>query len=152
MSRLDHPAKFAQTTAVPGPVLCDHRLDAAFAKFPAMWFGVVPAIGVNDFGFLERPATHTANRRTGIDERLPLGNVVVVCAGQDGTEGVCLERVRSLDKDVKWFLSIDRRRKAARFFRLRFRLAEIRAVGANTVCCNGSEYEKEHRERKHRLP
>ena len=43
----DHPAKFAEDTAVLGP---------------ALWFGVVAAIGVNDFGLLERPKTFTANR------------------------------------------------------------------------------------------
>jgi hypothetical protein len=62
MSTLDHPAKFAEATAVLGPALCDHRRDAAFAKFVAMWFGVVAAIGVDDSGLLERSATHAANR------------------------------------------------------------------------------------------
>jgi hypothetical protein len=77
----------AQTTAVPGPAPCDYRLDAAFAKFPAVGFGVVPAIGVNDFGLLKRPATYTANRRNGIDERQQLGGVVAVRAAQDGADG-----------------------------------------------------------------
>ena len=73
MSTLDHPAKIAEATAVLGPALCDHGLDAAFAKFPAMWFGVVAAIGVNDFGFLQRPATHAGNRRNRIDEDVMFG-------------------------------------------------------------------------------
>ena len=68
VSTLDHPAKIAEATAVLGPALCDHGLDAAFAKFPAMWFGVVAAIGVNNFGFLQRPATHAGNRRNRINE------------------------------------------------------------------------------------
>ena len=67
VSTLDHPAKFTEATAVLGPALCDHRFDAAFAKFAAMWFGVVAAIRVNDFGFLKRPAAYTANRRDRID-------------------------------------------------------------------------------------
>lgn len=92
-STLDDPAKFAEATAVLGPALCDHRLDAAFAKFPAMWFGVVAAIGVNDVGLLRWPATYTANRRNGIDERQQLGEVVAVRAGQDGTDGdgICID-------------------------------------------------------------
>jgi hypothetical protein len=49
-------------------------------------------------------------------------------------------------------ISINRRREPARFFRLRFRLAEIRVVGANPVRRNRSEHEKEHRKRKHGLP
>jgi hypothetical protein len=87
VSTPDHPAKFVETTAVPGPALRDHRLDAAFAKFAAMWFGAVAAIGVNDFGILKRPATYTANRRNRIHERQQLGHVVAVCAGQDCTDG-----------------------------------------------------------------
>lgn len=87
VSTLDHPAKFAETTAVLGLALCDYRLDAAFAKFPAMWFGVVAAIGVNDFGLLKRLATYTANRRNSIDERQQLRNVVAIRARQDSTDG-----------------------------------------------------------------
>jgi len=86
VSSPDHPAKFSQTTVAPSPAVCDPRLGAALAKFAAMWFGVVPAIGVNDFGLLERVATYTAIRHSGIDKRQQLGNVVVVRAGQDGTE------------------------------------------------------------------
>lgn len=96
VSTFDHPAEFAQTTAVLCPAPGDHRLDAAFAKFPAMWFGVVAAIGVNDFGLLKRPATYTANRRNGIDERQQLGDIVAVRAGQDGTDGDAI----GIDEDV----------------------------------------------------
>jgi len=96
VSTLDHPAEFTKTTAVLGPALCDHRLDATFAKFPAVWFGVVAAIGVNDFGLLKRPATYAANRRNGIDERQKLGDIVAVRAGQDGTDGDAI----GIDEDV----------------------------------------------------
>jgi hypothetical protein len=96
VSTLDHPSKFAETATVFGPALCEHRLDAAFAQFPAMWFGVVAAIGVNNFGLLKRPATCTADRLNGIDERQQLGNVVAVRAGQDGTDGDAIR----IDKDV----------------------------------------------------
>jgi hypothetical protein len=96
VSTLDHPAKFAEATAVLGPALCDQRVDAAFAKFAAMWFGGVAAIGVNVFGFLKRPATYTANRRNGIDERQQLGDVVAVRAGEDGTDGDAIR----IDEDV----------------------------------------------------
>jgi hypothetical protein len=96
VSTLDCPAKFAEATAVLGPALCDHRLDAAFAKSPVMWFGVVAAIGVNDFGLLKRLATPAANRRDRIDERQQLGDVVAVRAGQDGTDGDAIR----IDEDV----------------------------------------------------
>jgi hypothetical protein len=96
VSTLDRPAKFAEAAAVLGPALCDHRFDAAFAKFGAMLFGVVAAIGVNDFGFLKRPATYTANRRNGINERQQLSDVVAVRAGRDGTDGDAIR----IDEDV----------------------------------------------------
>jgi len=93
VSPLDHPAKFTETTAVLGPALCDHRLDATFAKFPAVWFGVVAAIGVNDFGLPKRPATYAANRRNRIDKRQQLGDIVAVRASQDRGDGdaVCVD-------------------------------------------------------------
>jgi hypothetical protein len=69
VSTLDHPAKFAETTAVLGAAPCDHRLDAALAKFLAMCFGVVAAIGVDDLGLLKWPAAYTANRRNGVNGR-----------------------------------------------------------------------------------
>ena len=100
VSTLNHPAKFAKATAMLGPALCDHRLDAAFAKVPAMWFGVVAAIDVNDFGLLKRPATYTANRRDRIDERQQLGDVITVRSGQDGTDGDAL----GIDEDVMFSL------------------------------------------------
>lgn len=87
VSTLDHPAKLAESTAVLGAAPCDHRLDAAFAKFLAMRFGVVTAISVDDFGLLKRSATCAANRRNGIDERQQLGDIVAVRAGQDCTDG-----------------------------------------------------------------
>lgn len=96
MSTLDYSAKFTEGTAVLGPAPCDHRLDVAFAKFRVMWFGVVAAIDGNDFGLLERPATYTANRRKGVDERQQLSNVVAVFARQDGTDGDAIV----IDEDV----------------------------------------------------
>lgn len=69
----DYPAIFARITAMLGSAVCDHQIDAVFAKFPAMLFGVVAAIGVNDFGPLKRPATYTADRRNGIDEDVTFG-------------------------------------------------------------------------------
>lgn len=56
------PSEICRAEAVLGPALCDHRLDAAFAKCSAMWFGVVAAIGVSDIGLLKVPTTFTANR------------------------------------------------------------------------------------------
>ncbi|SIO72022.1 hypothetical protein SAMN05444172_8400 [Burkholderia sp. GAS332] len=93
---LNHSAKFSGSTAVLGPPLRDHRLDVAFAKFAAMWFGVVAAIGANDFGLLKWPATHSGNRRNRRDEPQQLGDVVVVRAGQDGTDGDAI----GIDEDV----------------------------------------------------
>lgn len=96
MSTFDHPAEFAQTTAVLCAAPGDHRFDAAFAKFLAMWFGVVAAIGVDDSGLLKRSATHAANRRNRINERQQLGEVVAVRAGQDCTDGDAV----GIDEDV----------------------------------------------------
>lgn len=90
---LDHPAKFSKTTTVLGAALRNHRLDAPITKSLAMRFGVVAAIGVDDFGLLKRSAARTANRRNGIDERQQLSDVVAVRACQDCTDGdaICID-------------------------------------------------------------
>ena len=93
MSTFDHPAEFSQATAVLCAAPGDHRLDAAFAKFLAMWLGVVATIGVNDSGFLKRSATHAANRRDRVDKRQQLRDIVAVGASQDRGDGdaVCVD-------------------------------------------------------------
>jgi hypothetical protein len=53
------PSEISESTAVFGPALCDHRLDTALAKLPAMRLGVVPAIGAIDPDPF-RPLEHTA--------------------------------------------------------------------------------------------
>ena len=96
MSMFDHPAKLSETTAMLGAAPCDHGLDAGFAKFLAMWFGVVAAIGVDDLGLLKRPAAYAASRNNGVDVRQQLGDVVAIHCGQDRTDRDAIR----IDKDV----------------------------------------------------
>jgi hypothetical protein len=81
------PSEISETTTVLGAAPCDHRLDAAFAKFLAMWFGVVAAIGVDDLRFLKRPAAYVANRHNGIAEWQQSADVVAIRSGQDRPDG-----------------------------------------------------------------
>jgi len=96
MSTFDNPPEFAQTTAVFCPALGDHRFDAALAKFLAMRFGVIAAIGVDDFGLLKRAAADAANWWDSVNKREQLGDVVAVRAGQDCTDGDAIR----IDEDV----------------------------------------------------
>lgn len=61
-----------------------------------MQFGIVAAIGVNDFGLLKWSATYAANRWNRVDERRQLGDVVSVRAGQDCADGDSV----GVDEDV----------------------------------------------------
>lgn len=70
-----------------GSALRDHWLDAALAKSRTMRFGIVAAIGVDDFGLLKWSTTHAANRWNRVNEWQQLGDVVAVRAGQECTDG-----------------------------------------------------------------
>ena len=83
MSTFDNPAEFAQTAAVLGPALGNHRVDAALAKLLAMRLGVIATVCVDDFGLLKRSATYAANRWNGVNEWQQLGDVVAIRACQD---------------------------------------------------------------------
>lgn len=61
-----------------------------------MQFGIVAAIGVDDFGLLKWSATHAANGWNRVDERQQLGDVVSVRAGQDRADGDSV----GVDEDV----------------------------------------------------
>ena len=54
MSTFDNPAEFAQSTAVFCAALGDYWFDAALTQPLTMRFGVVAAVGVDDFGLLKR--------------------------------------------------------------------------------------------------
>lgn len=87
VSSFDHPAEFAQATAMLGAPLGDSRSDAALAQASAMRLGIVATIRIDDAWLVQRSATKAANRRHRVNQRQQLGNVVAVCAGQDRVEG-----------------------------------------------------------------
>ncbi len=86
MRTFDHPTILAQTTAMLGPALGDHRLDTAFAQRATMSGAIVAAIGVDDAGLLKRSATNAADGWDRINERQQLRDVVGVRASQDRNE------------------------------------------------------------------
>lgn len=96
MRPFDNPSEFSKPASVLGSTLRDHRLDATIAKFSAMRFGVVAAIGIEDLGLLKGATTHAANRWNRVDERQQLGDVVAVRAAQDRHDGNAV----GIDKDV----------------------------------------------------
>lgn len=83
MSTFNNPSEFAQTTAVLGPALGDHRADAALAKLLTMRHRVIATVCVDDFGLLQRSATYALHRWNGVNEWQQLGDVVAIPAWQD---------------------------------------------------------------------
>jgi hypothetical protein len=79
---LDHPAVSAQAGAVCDPAAGDPRGDAPGAQPSAVDVVVVAAVGEQLPRLASRPATQTADRRNGIQQRDQLGDVVAVAAGQ----------------------------------------------------------------------
>ncbi|RKT10600.1 hypothetical protein B0G69_1909 [Paraburkholderia sp. RAU2J] len=83
---LDWPTRFAQTTAVRRTDFCEHRRDAAFPQALPMRLGTVASVALNDLWFMQGTPPLAPNVRNGLDQRIKLGNVVAVCAGQDDRE------------------------------------------------------------------
>lgn len=63
------------------------RRDATFAQFLPMPLGIVAAIGIDGFRFLQGASAHASDRRNGIDQRQQLRDVIAVCASQDRRDG-----------------------------------------------------------------
>jgi hypothetical protein len=83
VSPFHHPSKLAEPTAVSGPALRDHGLDAEVAKRLSMRLGIKAAIGVDDLGLPQWPPARAANRWNRVDTRQQRGDVVAVGARQD---------------------------------------------------------------------
>ena len=84
---LDHPAVSAQAGAVGDPAAGDPaagdpRGDAPGAQPSTVDVVVVAAVGEQLPRLASWPATQTADRRNGIQQRDQLGDVVAVAAGQ----------------------------------------------------------------------
>ena len=79
---LDHPAVSAQAGAVGDAAAGDPRGDAPGAQPSAVDVVVVAAVGEQLPRLASWPATQTADRRNGIQQRDQLGDVVAVAAGQ----------------------------------------------------------------------
>ena len=47
---------------------------------------IVSPVALNDAGLRKRPAALAGNGRDGINQRVKLGNIVAVCAGEDYRE------------------------------------------------------------------
>jgi hypothetical protein len=79
---LDDPALLAE----PGAVFClaasDDRLDPALPEQAAVLVVVVAAVGEQHLWSLPRPADAAAHSRHPVEQRLKLGDVVAVAAGE----------------------------------------------------------------------
>ncbi len=87
VSPVNHPAEFPEAATMFRATLCDYRLDAALAKLLTMRVGIVATIGIDNLGFLKRPAAHSTNRRDRVNERQQLGAAVAIRSGQDHADG-----------------------------------------------------------------
>lgn len=70
--------------------------DVALVRDASVFAVVVATAGVDAGGTARRASTHAADRRDGLDQRNPLGNVVTIRAGRD----CCDRRSVGVDGDV----------------------------------------------------
>jgi hypothetical protein len=79
----DDPAIDIQATAVLGVSFCQHRLDAAAAKLPAMRFRILAAVFQNTVGFLSWSAWLPADWQ---DVIYHVFGVIHIRSSQDGRQ------------------------------------------------------------------
>ena len=79
---LDHPAPAAESGAVPGLAAGDTTGDAALAQAAAVFLVVVAAVGDEQVGPPARSSGTTLDGWNAVEQRLELGDVVAVGAGQ----------------------------------------------------------------------
>lgn len=83
VSPFHHPPKIVEPTAVSGPALRDHGLDAEVAKRLTMRLGTKAATSGDDLGLPLWPPAHAANRWNRVDTRQQRDDVVAVGAPRD---------------------------------------------------------------------
>lgn len=83
MRAFNGPAIFAKATVIFGTALGDHRFNTAIAQRSSSPLGVVSRIGVDHTRSLQRVASQSANRRTRVNQRQQLHDIVDVRVGQD---------------------------------------------------------------------
>lgn len=80
------PTCFAQPTTVRSADFCEHRRDASIAQALTMEFGTVTPVALYDFRLVQWASSLASDVRDGFDQRIELGNVVTIRAGQDDRE------------------------------------------------------------------
>ena len=83
----DHPALLAETGPVLGVAFGDDWSDAAGAKRPSVWLGVVAAVGEEGVWSAAGSPAFAADGRDRLDEREELGDVRTVGGGEQAGEG-----------------------------------------------------------------
>lgn len=76
---LHWPTCYSQPAAVRRADFYEHRRDAALTQALPMGFGTVAPVALYDLRLAQRTSPLTPNVWNGIDQRIKLGNVVVVC-------------------------------------------------------------------------
>jgi len=80
---LDHPAGYAQTTAMGGTTRSDLSADALVSQGSAVGVGIVGAIGLYHSRFTFGAADFTGDRRNLFDQGHELGDIVVIGGGEN---------------------------------------------------------------------
>ncbi len=83
---LDLPTCFAESAAMGRANFCEQGRDATFAQALPMWLGTVAPVALNDLRLVQGTPPFAPDMWNGLDQRIELGNVVAVCAGQDDRE------------------------------------------------------------------
>ena len=82
----EEPAIDTQATAVLRVVFCDHRLDAAVAKFPTMRFRIIATVSQNTVWLLSWSAWLSADWRDGSTKGFEFFDVIHILSSQDGRQ------------------------------------------------------------------
>lgn len=78
----DWPTRFAQAAAMIGPVMRQHRLDPATAKFLFVTLGMIRSVALHAKRAMRRAATSALHFRNRIDQRQQLRHVMTLRSRQ----------------------------------------------------------------------
>jgi hypothetical protein len=90
----DYPSILSHSTAMLGSALCQNRFNTSFVQFPAVCFGVVSAISIDELRLSQRAASNAADGWNRVDQRQQLRDVMAIGTGQDNRKWhpVCVGR------------------------------------------------------------
>jgi len=83
---LHDPAGSPQSTSVLSSAFRQFWMDGQMTQHCAQRLGIVAAVALENFGFVDGPAALSANRRDGLNQRQGLGDVGGIGAGQNYCE------------------------------------------------------------------